>query len=75
MKCLIWNVRGAGRACFTSSIKTLVSNHCVDIGLILEPSLSCDRAIKVAWKLCFKNIHLEEAQGFLLQEYDQKGKW
>lgn len=63
MKCLIWNVRGAGRACLTSTIKTLVINHSVDICVLLEPRINGDGAVQVARKN-FNNFHLEKARGF-----------
>lgn len=64
MKCIFWNVRGAGRNCFTSSIKTIVANYGVDVCVILEPRISGDRAISVARTMGFQNCHIEEADGF-----------
>lgn len=58
------NIRGADRACFTSSINTLVSCNSVDICILFEPRISGDKAISIARKLGFTNYHLEEAKGF-----------
>lgn len=64
MKCLLWNVRGAGKVKVTSSIRILIALHSIDVCVILEPRISGSKAISTAKKLGFQNFHLEEASGF-----------
>lgn len=65
MKCLIWNVRGAARANFFSSIKIVIAINKVEICILTEPRISGDKALKIAKKVGFNSVHFEEARGFL----------
>lgn len=64
MKCLFWNIRGAGRARFLSSTRTSINNHSIDICVFFDPRVSADKAICIAHILGFSNYHLQEARGF-----------
>lgn len=64
MKILSWNVRGAARTSFISSIRYLIDVYKVDICLVLEPRTSGTKAKRIVNRMGFNKFYLEDARGF-----------
>lgn len=64
MNFLLWNVRGASRANFFSSLKTIITVNKAEVCVVMELRVSGSKALGVAKKVGFNNVHFEEARGF-----------
>lgn len=64
MSIVTWNCQGASKRRLPSLTKCLVSNHKVEIFVVLEPRISGIKADQVIKKLGFPKSHRVEAEGF-----------
>ncbi|KAJ6340000.1 hypothetical protein OIU77_007863 [Salix suchowensis] len=59
-----WNVRGASKVKWASTIKDFKKIYAIDVFAVLEPRISGSKALNVATNLGFSHYHIVDAIGF-----------
>ena len=64
MNAMLWNVRGTGARSFPTLIKDLTNFHKLDFIALFETRCGGDKAVRIASRLGFNNMHLVDAEGY-----------